>query len=138
MKKADAPAVADLIRSLTKNIPDSNGLVSFLESLCQSTCCHCLVAECDGNVVAHGALVVLTKPSKGLHGRIEEVVVDERYKNHGIASSLMEKLEKLAKSLELSQVELETSNPVAEHIYEKQGFKKKAGTVVMIKRFFTV
>lgn len=60
------------------------------------------------------------------HIDILSVLVDDEYKRHGIASSLLEKLFYHAKGMNISNIFLEVrvSNISAKKLYEKLGFKE--------------
>lgn len=62
---------------------------------------------------------------EGKKGFVEDVVVDEKYRDRGIGRKLMEMLTKKAKNLKIKQLEL-TSNPLrvaANHLYQSMGFE---------------
>jgi ribosomal protein S18 acetylase RimI-like enzyme len=78
---------------------------------------------------------VVIKALSGLRARIEEVVVDEIYRGHGIGKELMLVLIELAKKLKISSMEL-TSRPsrvAANELYRHLGFVQRTTNVHEMK-----
>ena len=91
--------------------------------------------EEDGHLIGFGALIIYRVPSAGEVGRIEDVVVDENYRQKGFGKLLVEKLISIAKEKNLKKINL-TSNPqrIAAHkLYEKLGFQKRATDVFVLE-----
>ena len=87
--------------------------------------CNCLVVENDENIIGFGSLITYHIPTKGLIGRIEDIVIDEKYRGAGLGRGLMEKLIELAKEKKINYITL-TSNPsrvAARKLYESLGFE---------------
>jgi len=79
--------------------------------------------ESDGLIVGMATLAVLTIPT-GKIGRIEDVVVHDKYRKQGIGKTMVSKLLVEARSLGLKRIDL-TSRPhriAANMMYQKLGF----------------
>ena len=78
-----------------------------------------LVAEVDGRVVGCCGVTNVSGD-----GEIDNVVVDEAYRNRGIATALLRETLKrgYAMGVEAFTLEVRISNAPAIHIYEKAGF----------------
>lgn len=98
------------------------------------------ILECDANtvLVARGgraivgtlSLVMFPVPS-GLRARIEDVVVDEAARGHGVAGLLIEEALRIAREAGARTVDL-TSRPdraAANRLYERLGFAVRESTV---------
>ena len=82
------------------------------------------VARADGQIVGMVTLVTFPLPS-GLRGHVEDVVVDESMRGHGIARRLLQTITALASERGLRTLDL-TSRPSREsalRLYESVGFK---------------
>lgn len=81
-------------------------------------------------VIGMAWLVPIVIPSS-FYGRVEDVVVDEKYRGHGIANKLMEAIIKSSKDMGLKHLDL-TSSPkrvAANHLYRKLGFETRETNV---------
>lgn len=78
-----------------------------------------LVAEVDGHVVGCCGVTNVSGD-----GEIDNVVVDEAYRNQGIATALLQETLRrgYAMGVEAFTLEVRLSNAPAIHIYEKAGF----------------
>lgn len=105
-----------------------------------------LVAEVDGRVVGCCGVTNVSGD-----GEIDNVVVDEAYRNRGIATALLRETLKrgYAMGVEAFTLEVRVSNAPAIHIYEKAGFvsegirprfydKPKEDALILWKRDKTV
>lgn len=81
--------------------------------------CNYLVAEVDGQVVGSCGMTVICN-----EGNIDNVVVAEPFRGHGVAQKLMQELLALgeAQGVEAFTLEVRVSNAPAIHVYEKMGF----------------
>ncbi|MFK0151271.1 GNAT family N-acetyltransferase [Streptomyces sp. NPDC090499] len=89
-----------------------------------------LVARVDGEVVGMLTLVMFPLPS-GLRARIEDVVVDEAARGHGVGGALTEEALRLAEVAGARTVDL-TSRPsrqAANRLYERLGFEARESRV---------
>lgn len=125
LEKKDASEVAHLIFQLTQNIIEPENLVSRLEKLSSGDNYQYFVAELDGKVVGFAGFAWYQVPSKGLIGWIEEVVVDQSARGHGLGRALMEELINFSKIKGCKKLKLTTGNPIAKKLYETFGFIKK-------------
>jgi ribosomal protein S18 acetylase RimI-like enzyme len=85
-----------------------------------------LVARTDGALSGMLTLVVF-RVATGMRGIIEDVVVDERYRGHGIAEQLTREALARAGAAGLRTVNL-TSRPsreAANRLYERMGFERR-------------
>ncbi|MEU9314818.1 GNAT family N-acetyltransferase [Streptomyces sp. NPDC048295] len=88
-----------------------------------------LLARVDGRAVGMLTLIVFPLPS-GLRGRIEDVVVDETARGHGVGAVLTEEALRLAEAAGVRTVDL-TSRPsrqAANRLYERLGFRAREST----------
>ncbi|HPN67098.1 MAG TPA: GNAT family N-acetyltransferase [bacterium] len=86
----------------------------------------CLVLE-DEKIIGFGSLIIYHIPTKGLVGRLEDIVIDNQRRGEGLGEKLVCQLIEIAKKKKLSFIEL-TSNSqrtAARSLYEKLGFKPK-------------
>ncbi|MCI3270995.1 GNAT family N-acetyltransferase [Streptomyces cylindrosporus] len=89
-----------------------------------------LVARADGRIAGTLTLVTFPLPS-GLRARIEDVVVDESARGHGIAALLMQEALKIARDAGARTIDL-TSRPdraAANRLYERLGFRVRGSSV---------
>lgn len=83
-----------------------------------------LVVRTGGQIVGMATFVTFPLPS-GLRGHVEDVVVDESMRGHGIARQLLQAMTALARERGLRTLDL-TSRPSREfalRLYESVGFK---------------
>ena len=89
-----------------------------------------LVARVDGRIVGMLTLVMFPIPT-GLRAWIEDVVVDESARGHGVGAALTEEAVRLAKAEGVRTVDL-TSRPsraAANRLYERMGFQVRDSKV---------
>ncbi|MFC5915320.1 GNAT family N-acetyltransferase [Streptomyces pulveraceus] len=89
-----------------------------------------LLARVEGRAVGMLTLIVFPLPS-GTRGRIEDVVVDEAARGHGVGAALTEEALRLAGAAGVRTVDL-TSRPsrrAANRLYERLGFQARDSTV---------
>ena len=119
-----------LIPQLSKCPPPTQ---SDLEHLVSSQASILLVArfpEQDGPIVGAMVLVVY-RVLTGLHGYIEDVIVDENLRGQGIGEALMRESMRIAGELGVANIGL-TSNPrreAANQLYLKLGFEQRQTNV---------
>lgn len=87
--------------------------------LIEDRCSIYLVAEADGRVVGCCGVTNVSGD-----GEIDNVVVDEAYRNRGIATALLEETLRRGRDMgvEAFTLEVRVSNAPAIHVYEKAGF----------------
>ncbi|MFZ2153923.1 MAG: GNAT family N-acetyltransferase [Candidatus Moraniibacteriota bacterium] len=119
-KLEDTQAVKDLFKELTDKP------INFIpEILLDNQAIHCRVLESEGDIIGFAALTMYPVPTKGMIGRIEDVVVSSVYRGGGLGRKLMEDLIEIAKKEQLVYLNL-TSNPkriAARNLYESMGFQ---------------
>ncbi len=101
-----------------------------MQALLSSDANTLLVARVDGEVVGMLTLVMFPLPS-GLRARIEDVVVDEAARGHGVGGALTEEALRLAEAAGARTVDL-TSRPsrqAANRLYERLGFEARDSRV---------
>ncbi|GAA5100070.1 GNAT family N-acetyltransferase [Nocardia iowensis] len=89
-----------------------------------------LIARDDGKIVGTLSLVMYPIPS-GLRARIEDVVVDEAARGHGIGAVLIEQAKMRASAAGARTLDL-TSRPsrtAANRLYERLGFQPRESQV---------
>ncbi|MFC1644557.1 GNAT family N-acetyltransferase [Patescibacteria group bacterium] len=120
LQKDDQSALEQLFIQLT-----SKEVVLDIEGLIENPASHCRVLEEDDAIVGTATLVTYLIPTKGLVGRIEDVVIDESQRGKGLGRVIMEDLIELAKQKGVQALSL-TSNPQripARRLYESLGFE---------------
>lgn len=96
---------------------------------------HCRVMDDDGKIIGFAALIIHPVPTKGLVGRVEDVVIDEEHRGQGLGRKIMEDLIDIAKREKIEILNL-TSNPKrvpARKLYESLGFILSETGVFYIK-----
>jgi N-acetylglutamate synthase-like GNAT family acetyltransferase len=122
LKDKDERELLELFKQLTTHE------IKFSAEACISdSTLRCLVVEENGRVVGFGALAIYRVPTKGLVGRVEDIVVDQKLRKRGFGRELVTRLLQLAKHNHVQSVSL-TSSPhrvEARKLYESLGFKMK-------------
>lgn len=94
-----------------------------------------LMAVKDGKkIIGMGTFVFVRTPG-GFHGRIEYVVIDEKYRGKGLGKTLTEKLIALARKKKAEYIEL-SSRPervAANKLYQSMGFTQKETNVYRLR-----
>ncbi len=115
---------AEKIKELFKELTDKP--INFqAELLVNNKAIHCRVLESEGDIIGFASLTMYPVPTKGMIGRIEDVVVSSVYRGGGLGRKLMEDLIEIAKQEKLEYLNL-TSNPnriAARNLYESLGFQ---------------
>ena len=146
ISSGDAP-VADLVRSLSSVVAGgaSLGFHAPLEPAVAARYWagvigelerrrYLWLAEIDGSLVGSVQLVPADKENARHRAEIAKLFVDESYRGHGIAASLMETAERFALSIGRSHLVLDTAaGSVAERFYARLGWQK----VGEIPEYFT-
>ena len=114
---------ADKVKGLLKELTD--GPINFEPNiLVNSKAVHCLVIESEGDIIGFGALAIYPAPTRGLVGKLEDIVVASVYRGGGLGKKLVEHLIAIAKKEKLNSLSL-TSNPSripARNLYMSMGF----------------
>ncbi|MGD1224164.1 GNAT family N-acetyltransferase [Streptomyces krungchingensis] len=121
-------AVARLLPQLsgTAKEPDRESVTGLLRSDANTL----LTARIQGQVVGMLTLITFPLPS-GLRCRIEDVVVDETARGHGVGAALTAEALRLAEAAGAGTVDL-TSRPsreAANRLYERLGFRGRDSKV---------
>jgi len=120
LKLKDEKEIKKLLKQLTSSKINFN-----IKLILKDNNCNCLVIEDEGRVIGFGSLVLGIVPCRGYLAKIEDVVVDEKYRGKGLGKKLMQELIKIAKKKKIKNVNL-TSHPKrveARKLYESLGFK---------------
>jgi len=120
LKLKDEKDIKKLLKQLTINKIDFS-----IKQILRDKNCNCLVVEGNGKIVGFGALVLNMVPCRGYIAKIEDVLVDEKYRGQGLGKKLMQELIKIAKNKKIKIVNL-TSSPKrvgAIKLYTSLGFK---------------
>jgi ribosomal protein S18 acetylase RimI-like enzyme len=124
----DAAAIARLLPQLSRSaVFDRERVASMIENDATDL----LVATLDGTIVGMATLVTVPLPT-GLRGHVEDVVVDDAYRGHGIARQLLETMTKAARDRGFRNLDL-TSRPSREsalRLYESVGFVRRDTNVL--------
>lgn len=137
--------VLELRRATPKSLKEINNLLpqlsktpkrlslNFLNSIVKDKNTRLVVAK-DGAQIVGMATLILTITPNGKRAKIEDVVVDEKYRGKGIGEKISKKLIAIAKSKRVRRIELTTGQRrIAAHkLYEKIGFKKVDSDVYRI------
>lgn len=128
-------ALSRLILQLApeKSPPTRDDLTSILNSPGASLLVARLSYENDG-IAGILTLIVYRVPT-GARAVIEDVVVDEKYRNRGIAKAMMTRAIELAREAGTSNISL-TSNPkreAANLLYQHMGFQKRETNLYILQ-----
>lgn len=125
-----------LVPQLTSTNPPTT--LQDLELLVDSPCTALFVARQTDPAIQDGkswiigiATLILYRVPTGLRGTIEDVVVDQRARGHGVGEALTRRCLDFAQQAGASSVSL-TSNPsrqAANHLYQKMGFLQRKTNV---------
>ncbi|MFD9004094.1 GNAT family N-acetyltransferase [Streptomyces sp. NPDC059582] len=121
-------AVARLLPQLssTAGVPDHESVDRMLRSDANTL----LLARAEGRVVGMLTLIMFPLPS-GLRCRVEDVVVDDAARGHGVGAALTKEALRLAEASGARTVDL-TSRPSrqsANRLYERLGFQGRDSQV---------
>lgn len=122
LKRGDKEKLVDIFQQPSANF---NYKEFDEEVLISDGNCNCLVIEMDGEVAGFASLITYRVPTRGIVGRIEDVIVDEKFRGQGLGRGIMEELIKIAKEKNIALIDL-TSNPkriAARKLYESLGFE---------------
>ncbi len=94
-----------------------------------------ILAAYDGDVVVGVATLIALHQITGYKGYVEDVVVDEKYREQGLAKQLMLEVITLAKKLNIFRLELksEVFRGAGNNLYQKLGFEKIEANVYQLK-----
>lgn len=114
-------AFARLVPQLSRSSPAPTR--DQLSEIVESRACHLLIATLDEAIVGSLTLVVFPIPT-GVRAWIEDVVVDDAARGHGVATTLNRSAIELAHDLGAKTIDL-TSRPsreAANRLYQRLGF----------------
>jgi len=88
---------------------------------------HLIIMKYEDEIIGTGSILIEDKiiHKLGRVGHIEDIVIDESFRGHGLAKTVMEELIKIGKNEKCYKLILDASDKVS-GFYEKIGFKKHA------------
>lgn len=122
LKISDRKEVKKLFKQLTIN--DQRIKIDMKTLVCDKSC-NCLVIEDSGRIIGFGALILNMVPCRGYVAKVEDMIIDEKYRGQGLGRKLLEELIKIAKKKKIKIINL-TSHPKrieARKLYNSMGFK---------------
>lgn len=86
---------------------------------------HVFAVEYNSKFIGYIHIVYIPKIGKWNKGllQIDELYVDKEFRNLGVGTELIKKAFEIKDKLGLEKIRLYTENPIAQHVYEKCGFK---------------
>lgn len=137
--------IQELRRASAKSLAEINALLpqlsktpkplslKLLDSIVRDKNIRLVVAKEGTQIVGMATLILMIAPN-GKRAKVEDVVVDEKYRGKGIGEKISKKLVAIAKSKKVRRIELTTGQRriAAHRLYEKIGFKKKDSDVYRI------
>lgn len=128
-------ATDEVVEAVTRLLPQLSSTASepdreSVDRLLRSDANTLLLARVEGRVVGMLTLIMFPLPS-GLRGRIEDVVVDDAARGHGVGAALTGEALHLAEAAGARTVDL-TSRPsrqAANRLYERLGFQSRDSQV---------
>jgi ribosomal protein S18 acetylase RimI-like enzyme len=132
-------ADGELVGALGRLLPQLSGAARPLDAEAVARVLACdantiLVARGDGQIV--GTLTLVMCPLlTGVRARVEDVVVDEAARGHGVAGRLIGEALRMAREGGARTVDL-TSRPdrvAANRLYERLGFEARESTVYRVR-----
>ncbi|EST37063.1 hypothetical protein N566_14980 [Streptomycetaceae bacterium MP113-05] len=128
-------ATAEVVEAVTRLLPQLSGTADApdhesVDRMLRSDANTLLLAQTEGRAVGMLTLIMYPLPS-GLRGRIEDVVVDDAARGHGVGAALTKEALRLAGEAGARTVDL-TSRPsrqAANRLYERLGFQGRDSQV---------
>jgi len=130
----DLPAVLVLMHQLNPSDAEADPRQSIRvwDSILSDEMIRYIVAECDGCVVGACCFVIVPNLTRGNRpfGVIENVIVDQAHRRHGVASQMLSFIKNLAISKRCYKLMLMSNNErkEAHQLYEAMGFEKVSKT----------
>ena len=126
---------SELVTALASLLPQLNPALvgpspADLNSLMSDSSTTILVASVDTAIVATATVIVYRTPA-WVKARIEDVVVDEGSRGHGIGEALINECLNVARRRGARVVELQSASRrlVANHLYARMGFERRQSNV---------
>ncbi|WP_405748437.1 GNAT family N-acetyltransferase [Streptomyces sp. NBC_01411] len=128
-------ATDEVVEAVTRLLPQLSSTARALDHesvvrLLSSDANTLLLARTEGRAVGMLTLITFPLPS-GLRGRIEDVVVDDAARGHGVGAALTREALRLAEAAGARTVDLTSrpSRPGANRLYERLGFLSRDSRV---------
>lgn len=96
-----------------------------INSLIKDKNCNCVVIEENKQVIGFGSLIIHQVPCVGFVARVEDVIIDSKWRGMGFGRKITEKLITIAKNKKAKRINL-TSTPQrveARKLYKDMGFE---------------
>ena len=117
----DMPRVIELLQSISPFFPKSQNLREIFQKFDQQENISGWCGIGDGRVICFGVLIIEQKIRGGRLGHIEDIVVDEKYRQQGLGSKLINFLTELAWDSGCYKVSL-SCRPHNKNFYLQNGF----------------
>lgn len=120
--------------SLLQQLNEKTTSLEALRSCAENSNTELWVLMEEGKVIGMATLVLLSR-TRGLSSRVEDVVLDERYRGKGLGALLMQKIIERAKARGAYSLHL-TSRPdraAANKLYQKLGFELRETNVYQMR-----
>lgn len=117
----------ELVNYFTKDLNDDSYKLALNNiDLFNNENCKTIVVELDRKIIATGKILMETKVHNNLRkvGHIEDIIVNEKYRNSGVGTMLISKLVEIGKENNCYKTILECGSDVIQ-FYKKFGFKEK-------------
>lgn len=141
MSNTPAPSrikIQELRRTSAKSLAEINALLpqlsktakpislGALKDIVKSGDVRLIIARDGARIIGMGTLVIM-RTAVGVRARVEDVVVDARYRGKGIGEKISRELISVAKKKKVKSVELssQSSRVAANRLYQKLGFKRR-------------
>lgn len=124
LEKANADVleqVNKLLRQLSDRVPDCT--LELLKNIIENPMTELWAVKENDTIVGMGELAVVLKP-EGVIAQIEDVVVDEEYRNKGLGEQISQKLVERARvrGARVIQLSSRSTRTAANALYKKLGF----------------
>ncbi len=124
LEKANADVleqVNKLLRQLSDRVPDCT--LELLKNIIENPMTELWAVKENDTIVGMGELAVVLKP-EGVIAQIEDVVIDEEYRNKGLGEQISQKLIERARvrGARVIQLSSRSTRTAANALYQKLGF----------------
>ena len=126
--KTFTPRLAEDVRNLTKQIGNNYKELTDqdVKDMLEASSNNLIIARLGEQIVGMVTVLIFRIPY-AKKGYIDDLIVDESYRGHGLGSQLLDRALVLAKEKEVAYIDF-TSRPrrvAGNTLYEKLGFKKR-------------
>ena len=124
----DIDVVIDLLQDVSAYRPPADAILLLAKAFAVQPSCYACVAVQDGRLIGFGSVFFLSRLRGGVSAIIEDVVVAESFRGHGIGRIILNAILEVASERGSFKVTLEAP-PSAEKFYCAAGFVK-AGCIM--------